>query len=72
MENIITWDEVYTDFINHFPNVNSVDYRPYMPLIIYIWLEDGREITYNYRTKRKRDEKRGTWERWFNNGLKIM
>ena len=63
---LITWGEVYDDFILHFPDVESVDYRPYMPSIIYIWLKDGREITYNYKTKRKRDEKRGTWERWFN------
>lgn len=63
---LITWGEVYDDFKLHFPDIESVDYRPYMPSIIYIWLKDGREITYNYNTKRKRDEKRGNWERWFN------
>lgn len=68
-EKLLTWGEVYDDFLEHFPEVESIDFRPFQPYILYIWLKDGREITYNYITKRKRDEKRGTWERWLDRGL---
>lgn len=73
MENkLITWGEVYDDFIKRFSDIESVDFRPFLPYVIYIWLKDGREITYNYKTKRKKDEKRGTWERWLNSGSKKL
>ena len=69
MDNIITWGDVYDDYIEHFPNDNAIDYRPFYPHVIYVWLKDGREISYNYKSKRKRDEKKGTWEKWFDNSI---
>lgn len=64
-EKLITWGDIHDDFILHYPKLERYDYRPYKPYIVYIWLKNGREITYNYKTKRIRYEKRGTWERWF-------
>lgn len=62
-DKLITWRDVYKDFEEHFPDIGAIDYRPFHPFTIYVWLEDGRVISYNYHTKRKKDEKRGTWER---------
>lgn len=35
-KDLITWEKVYDDFKLHFPDVESVDYRPYMASIIYM------------------------------------
>ena len=53
----MTYEEIYEEFCNKFPNAEIEDYRPAVPMhipqlkqgipnAIIVWLEDGSEVIY--------------------------
>ena len=53
----MTYEEIYEEFCNKFPNAEIEDYRPAVPMYIpqlmrdipnaiIVWLEDGSEVIY--------------------------
>ena len=49
----LTWDGVYQDFRQRYPNLRKhvITYRPYDVMMIIIWFDDEISMVYDYRTK---------------------
>ena len=56
MNTKVTWNIIFNEFKSRHPSLarQVMDYRPKGQMEIMVWLHDGRELIYNYLSKKAR------------------